>query len=179
MTFTEFAFRMFPYWCMGGFMFWAIWKSEYKDVLRFEWKTFAKFFAFILVLTVYRVWMIRFMLNHGVNMGHMAAAKSLPIGAVFMTPWEDLCFSVPLVLLRRILGTSKWMMPVHWLLTVFTMIAFFSGHVYQGYWSAAIIAFYIPWAVGFIQKRGAGTLMLSHVLYDFSTMMAIRIALGG
>ena len=41
------------------------------------------------------------------------AVKTLPIGAVFFVGWENLCFSVPLVLLRRMIGTSKWTWPIH------------------------------------------------------------------
>lgn len=177
MSFLDFASRMFPYWCLGAFMFWAVWKSDYKDLLRFEWKSFAKWFAFLCAVTVYRFFMIRMAVHAGIDL-HLGPVKSLPVGAVFFTFWEDLCHGLPLVLLRRMIGTSKWTWPIHALAMLGIMIAFGSGHQYQGNVAAILLSFYIPFSVQFAQKRGFGTLMLGHILYDFSTIMTIRMALG-
>ena len=65
MTFTEFALRMFPYWCFGGLMFWAIWKSDYKDLLRFDKKCFAKFFLYMLTISLIRYFMIKWIVQYG------------------------------------------------------------------------------------------------------------------
>jgi hypothetical protein len=173
MSFIEFASRMFPYWCLGGFMFWAVWNSEYKDLLAFSKKTYLEFLSFMIVVCVIRICLIRFIVHHGVNVSSFSAVKKLPIGGTLFVGWEDLAFSLPLVLLRRMLGTSKWMMPVHYLLLAFTTLAFFTGHIYQGYLSAGLISLYIPWAVNFSQKRGFRTLMFGHMTYDFLTFVAL------
>jgi hypothetical protein len=177
MTFTGFAMRMWPYWCLGALMGWAVWKSDYKDLLRFEWKPFAKFFLFMCVVSIYRYFMISLMVRHGMG-SNLNAVKGLPVGAVFMTPWEDACHDLPLVLLRRIIGTNKWTWPIHALAMGIVVLGFSSGHIYQGLFSAALIGLYIPVAVHFGKKRGFGTVMGCHVLYDFSTIMIIRTVLG-
>jgi hypothetical protein len=177
MSFTEFALRMFPYWSLGGLMFWAIWKSDFKDLLRFDLKAFSKFFLYMLTISLIRYFMIKWIVGMGMG-SNFQAVKGIPIGAVFFTPWEDLCHSVPLVLLRRMIGTSKWTWPIHTVMLITVTTSFGLGHIYQGYWAAAMISLYIPFAVGFIQKRGASTIMASHVLYDFCTLMVVRLVIG-
>lgn len=177
MTFTSFALRMFPYWCLGALMGWAVWKSDYKDLLAFNLKSFLKFFLFMCILSVYRYYMLKVAIHEGFNL-HLDAVKSLPVGAVFFTPWEDMCHSLPLVLLRRILGASKWTWPIHAIAMFVVMFGFGAGHIYQSLFSAFLISFYIPFAVYFGQKRGFATLCAGHVLYDFSTIMVIRAVIG-
>lgn len=177
MSFLDFAARMLPYWCLGGLMGWAVWKSDYKDLLAFDKKAFGKFFLFMAALSVYRYCMIQLAISHGIDL-HLDAVKGLPIGAVFFTPWEDMCHTVPLVLLRRMLGTSKWTWPIHALAMVMVALSFGCGHLYQGVMSAAFISLYIPFGVSFGQKRGFGTLMAGHVLYDFSTIALIKMIVG-
>jgi hypothetical protein len=178
MSFLDFASRMFPYWCMGAFMFWAVWNSKYKDLLSFDKKSCAKFFLTMVCVTFIRVWLIKLAISQGANTNGLKAIHGLPIGGTLFVGWEDLCFSVPLVLLRRILGTSKWMMPIHYLVMAFTAFSFFTGHIYQGYTAAAFISLYIPFGVYFGQKKGFATLMANHVIYDFCTFLAIIIAIG-
>lgn len=177
MSFLDFASRMFPYWGLGALMGWAIWKSDYKDLLRFDKKAFAKFFLFMCAITVYRYFLIRVLVHNGMG-SNFEAAKSLPIGGVFFTPWEDLCHSMPLVLMRRMLGTKWWTLPIHFLATAMVMVSFSCGHLYQGIIPAAFISLYILFGIHFGQKRGFSTLMLGHILYDFATIMTIRMALG-
>lgn len=177
MSFLDFAARMSPYWGFGALMGWAIWKSDYKDLLAFDKKAFGKFFIFMALITVYRYYMIQSAVRAGLG-SHFEAVKGLPVGAVFFTPWEDLCHEIPLVLLRRMIGTSKWAFPIHAIAMAAVMISFGAGHVYQGIPAAMLISLYIPFATNFGQKKGFGTLMASHVLYDFTTIMTIRMALG-
>jgi hypothetical protein len=177
MSFLDFAARMCPYWGLGALMGWAVWKSDYKDLLAFDKKAFGKFFLFMCAVTVYRYFMLKILVANGMG-SHFDAVKSLPVGGVFFTPWEDACHGLPLVLLRRMIGTKKWTWPIHALAMTTVTIGFGLGHVYQGVAAAAFISLYIPFSVWFGQKRGFATLMCSHVLYDFSTIMAIRMALG-
>ncbi len=177
MSFTDFALRMGPYWGLGALMGWAIWKSDYKDLLAFDKKAFAKFFLFMSVVSVYRYFMLKLAMHAGFNL-HLDAVKSLPVGAVFFTFWEDLCHGLPLVVLRRMIGTKKWTWPIHALAMLVVMFSFGSGHVYEGLFSAFLISFYIPFSVYFAQKRGFSTLIAGHILYDFSTIMVIRAVLG-
>lgn len=177
MSFSEFAFRMFPYWGLGALMGWAIWKSDYKDLLKFDIKVFAKFFLFMLAISAFRYFLIRTIV-HFAGTDSFQAVNKLPIGAVFFVFWEDLCHSVPLVLLRRMIGTSKWVWPIHALAMIGVTLSFGSGHLYQGFLSAAFISLYIPWSVGFVQKNGAGTIAVNHTLYDLLTILTIRLAIG-
>ena len=177
MSFLDFAARMFPYWSLGAFMGWAVWKSDYKDLLRFEWKPFSKFLLFMCAISFYRYYMLRLAIHAGIDL-HLDAVKSLPIGAVAFVPWENMCHSVPLVLLRRMIGTSKWMWPIHALAMVGVMVSFGLGHIYQGLIAAAFISLSVPFDIYWGKKVGFGTTMCAHVLYDFSTIMTIRLALG-
>ena len=177
MSFLSFAARMFPYWSFGALMGWAVWKSDYKDLLRFQWKSFSKFFLFMAFVSVYRYAMLRLAIHSGMNL-HLDAIKSLPIGAVFFVPWENLAHSIPLVLFRRMIGTSKWVWPIHALAMAVIMISFGLGHTYQGIFSACFISLAVPLDVHWGQKVGFGTTMAAHVLYDLLTIMTIRMALG-
>lgn len=178
MSFLEFASYMYPYWLFGIAMFWAIYKSEYKDILSFNIKSFIKFFIFMAVISTWRYFSIKALANHGVSLDSLKATKILPIGAVFFTPWEDLCHVAPLLVLRKLIGTSKWVMPIHFLATICIMISFGIGHLYQGIFSAMMLSLYIPFGVRLSKNKGLGTLMAGHVLYDFSTLMIIRAALS-
>lgn len=158
-------------------MFWAIWKSDYKDLLRFDKKCFAKFFLYMLTISLIRYFMIKWIVSMGMG-ANFQAVKTLPIGAVFFVGWENLCFSVPLVLLRRMIGTNKWTWPIHALAMSMIMLSFFSGHTYQGVFAAAIISFAVPMDMHWGQKVGFGTTMSCHVLYDFMTLMVVRLVVG-
>ena len=129
-------------------------------------------------MSVVRYFMIKTAFSQGIGLEQAQTAYMLPIGGTAFVGWEDLCYSFPLVLLKRMLGTSKWMWPVHMLLLAFVMLSFFTGHTYQGVFAAAMISFYIPYAVRFIEKNGVTTLMLGHMLYDFATIMTVRAAVG-
>ena len=177
MSFLDFAARMCPFWGFGALMGWAVWKSDYKDLLAFDKKAFAKFFLFMCALTVYRYIMLKIMIANGFG-SHLDAVKSLPVGATMFVGWEDLAHSAPLVLLRKMIGTNKITWPIHGLCTAMVMTSFMTGHLYQGFFAAAFISLYIPFGVWFGQKRGFGTLIASHTLYDFLTIVTIKVALG-
>lgn len=179
MSFLDFASRMFPFWCLGGLMAWSVWKSSHKDILAFNKASYFKFLTFMLCVTAWRVWLIKTALSHGyMDINQLAPVRMLPIGATAFVGWEDMCHTVPLVLLRRVLGTSKWMAPIHAIALVLVMLSFGMGHTYQGIGSAALISLYIPFGIYFGQKRGFGTLIAGHMTYDFLTMLAIRLAIG-
>lgn len=177
MSFTEFALRMFPYWCFGALMFFAIWKSDYKDLMRFDSKAFGKFLLFMCGVSAFRYFMIS-ILVHFIGTNSFQAVNQLPIGAVFFVGWENLAHSIPLVLFRRMIGTSKWTWPIHLLTTLVVMFSFANGHLYQGALAATFISLAIPLDIHWGQKVGFGTTMSCHVLYDFATIMIIRLAIG-
>ena len=177
MTFTDFASRMAPYWGLGALMGWAVWKSDYKDLLTFNLKSFTKFFLFMMLVTVYRFYMIRMLVQHGMGES-LEVVKSLPVGATLFVGWEDLAHTAPLVLMRRMLGTKWFTLPIHFLATALVMISFASGHLYEGGVAAAFISLYILFGIHFGQKKGFGTLIAGHMTYNFLTIMTIRMALG-
>jgi hypothetical protein len=178
MTFLEFAIHMSPYWLMGAFVGYSIWNSSYRDMLAVNKRSVVKFTLFMLAMSVYRVWRLKSQMSHGMDMSGLAPVTRLPIAGTLFVGWEDLCFSLPLVFTRRLIGTSKWVMPIHYLLTIATMTSFMSGHLYQGILSACLISLYIPFAVKFGREKGFGTLVINHILYDLLTLSAVKIALG-
>lgn len=178
MSFLDFATAMFPYWLLGLYTFISVFKSKHKDLLNFNPKSFFKFLFLMTVVTVWRVLSLKIQIHNGIGLSQLQAVNSLPIGGCFFVGWEDIVHTLPLALLRRYIGTSKWTWPIHILATLMVMIAFGAGHVYQGVFAAAIISLYIPFSLNFAQKKGFGTLIAGHMLYDIATLLTVKLALG-
>ena len=177
MSFLDFAARMFPYWILGGVIFWAVWNSSHKDLLAFNKKSFKKFAIFLLVRAIYVMVTIKLAASHGVHVPGTDAVKKIPILATLFVGWEDMVFTLPLVLLRRVIGTKPLTWPLHAVALLGSMYVFGSGHTYEGITAAALISLYIPFGVWFSQKKGFRTLVSGHILWDFSTIAAIKLAL--
>lgn len=179
MDMGDLALRMLPFWFLGFFMIYATIKSGNKDLLRFEWKPFGKWCLFILGLTAYRMIIFRFFSDQELIRSQTHAVLQIPWPAALTVFWEDMSFVVPLVLLGRCLPSDKkWAKLVNGLAQIFMMISFGSGHIYQGTFAACLLSLYVPFSLSRGQKVGFGTVILCHMLYDLSTMLAVRFALG-
>lgn len=177
MNFSDFALAMYPYWILGGLMFYAVKKSEYKDLLAFNLKAFLKFFAFLIALCVYRFFMIKLNLHHKLSVHQLDVIKQIPLTSCLFVGWEDLCHSLPIVILKKMLPDKKWANAILFIFSGIITASFGIGHLYQGIFSAMLLSLYIPFGVNFIQKRGASTLMAGHVSYDFLTLLTVKLAL--
>lgn len=178
MSFLDFLSKMYPYYFLGLIIFFSVYNSEYRKLLAFNKKSFFKFFTFMVFASIYRIVMIKTAAALGHGIYGLEVVKKLPIGGVFFVGWEDVVFSLPLVLLGRMIGSRFLTWPIHAIVLLLTMASFASGHVYQGFIPAMFLSLYVPFGVYWGQKRGYGTLMACHVVYDFLTILAIKIALG-
>ena len=85
---------------------------------------------------------------------------------------------MPLVLASLMFQKSKMYSWLSKPLLVLVMLSFACGHIYQGLFPALAISLYIPVAMKMGKKYGFGTVMISHMLYDMSTLLSIRWMLG-
>jgi hypothetical protein len=177
MTFTDFAIHMHPYWIFGGLMIWAVSKSSFKELLQINKKSLLKWTAFMAVVSVYRYFTLKLALSHGFNI-NLEPIRQLPLLGTMTVFWEDACHGLPLVILNRCLGSSKWFLPVKAIALLLVMLSFASGHLYQGLLPAMLLSLYIPFSVKFIKDKGAGTIMIGHMLYDFSTLLIVKLLIG-
>lgn len=179
MTFTDFALHMYPYWLMGLFMLFITWKSGNKDLLRIELPVVKNWLRFMVIASLYRFVILKFAPH--VLPGASEAIKNvttIPWPATLTVFWEDACHCIPLVLLNRLIGDKWYAAPVHFLAMGFVMLSFASGHLYQGIIPAIFLSAYIPFSVIVGQRRGFGTMMVNHTLYDFFTIVTLKMLVG-
>jgi hypothetical protein len=169
----EFLLNMLPYYLMGLLMFTLVYFSEYRSILRVEKAPLIKFLKFMLYVTILRIVMFT-LTNSSSDLSYNENIWSLI--SVLFVPWEDLCHSIPLVLLGLLVNSkSKIFKAIQFLLMLVVMLAFGSGHLYQGMSSVFILSLYIPFTLWIGKKRGFGTVMVAHVIYDFVTVLTCML----
>jgi hypothetical protein len=144
MDFKQVALNMWPAWTLGAYMLYVTGKSQFKDLLRIEKKPIMKWSFFLLFLTLYRILTIKYLAQTDMYKDALQNVAFIPWQATLTVFWEDACHTLPLVLLRRFLGTKWYMFPVHFFLLLMVMFSFGAGHTYQGYGVAAFLMLYIP-----------------------------------
>jgi hypothetical protein len=170
--------QMWPCWLLGLAMIYFTWQSEYRSILKVDFKAILKFSKTLLVIAVLRFFALKFLWPQAMVDAARATAHFIPWQAVLGTFWEDACHSMPLVLAGLMWGTHKWYPWLSRLALVVVALSFGSGHIYQGIWPAMAISFYIPVAMRLGKQYGFGTVMICHILYDLSTLLSIRWILG-
>ena len=98
MTFSEIAFRMFPYWFFGIFMIYAVYNSKHRDLLRIDFKILVKFCVFLIGITALRCWAIQYLYS-----GDIVSPTPMPWQVALTVFWEDLAYALPLVILKDLL----------------------------------------------------------------------------
>jgi len=171
MTFSEIAIRMYPSWIMGLFMLFTTYNSKYKNLLRVELKPTLKWLKILLFITITRIIVLKFVGHGSLNQG----AATIPWQMAFTVFWEDLCYGLPLAIFALALGNNtKWKRIVTTIMIIAMMLSFGLGHVYQGYFAAFALSFYVPFTFKKGQEVGFGTIMVGHVLYDLITILTIK-----
>jgi len=151
-------------------LLYASWK--HKDIIRIEWKAVASFLAFLAFLTCFRVAAFSFfdyfnLVDLMPRYPHMLEDRGM--WRLFMVWWEDLFYVLPMFwIVKRF---KKWLA---FLLIFFLSMDFGAGHMYQGVWGVIVTSFY-PYFISYRygKKYGLGTVMVSHVIYDFATVFTI------
>ena len=137
-----------------------------KEVIRIEWDKVAKFSAFLLLVAA-----IRFSLMEGANPsnGFTPGFRDIPL-----VPWEDAFFSLLGIYFFKdyLKLSSKIWMPI----AIISSIVFASGHiVYGGVWATMTLFFPYFLSYKYGKKYGYGTVMIMHVLYDFTTILTVKL----
>lgn len=159
-------------------MIFATRKTEHKELVRVEPKAVKNWSIFLVLLTVYRMVMYKFFPEAFALNEATKGSTELPWQMTLFVFWEDACHGLPLLLLKKMLG-NKWLMkPFHFLLMLMVMFSFGLGHTYQGVTAAIILSFYIPASMNIADRRGFGTVMICHTLYDLSTVFFVRWIMG-
>lgn len=167
--------RMYPFWILGIIMIIATLRSEHKDLMRIQPKSLVKFLKTMAMVTAFRCVMAYFF-----PISHASAAPILqiPLAMTATVFWEDACHTLPLAIMARYLGDSIPAKVALWALTGLVMISFGLGHVYQGAMAALMLSFYVPVVTKLGKTHGFGTVMICHSLYDFLTLLTVRLFLG-
>lgn len=177
MNFLDFALELYPYWLMGVFVIWATIQSGNKDVVRIDWKAISKWIVVLACLALYRFCVFKLFPNAPALKSAAKIVTQIPLAITLMTPWEDAMHCLPLILLQRLIGTKWYTWPIHGLAILILMISFGAGHLYQGIFSAVLLSLYVPYSVRLGKRLGVGTVMVGHVLYDFTTLLTLRMLL--
>ena len=169
---------MYPYWIMGAFVIWATIKAGHKDALRMEKIPILKWIRILLIVAICRFFIFKY--THRVDNPSKAtqAILQIPWPLCLTVAWEDALHTLPLFLLRRLIGERWFVLPIHWLATIIMMVEFGMGHLYQGFIAAALLSLYVPITLRLGKKYGFGTVMLCHTLYDLSTILLLKFLSG-
>lgn len=178
MSMQEIMLRMWPYWIIGIIVLFGVYKSEHKDLLRFDKKAAFKWVLVLLGITAYRLLTFKLYSQLDTFRDTMQNMTIIPWQMAFTTYWEDACHGLPLVIMRRMMPKTKWSKFLQYILLAITMLSFASGHLYQGVIPAALLSLYIPFSMSRGEKFGFGTVIFGHILYDLSTMLFIKWAIG-
>lgn len=179
MTFKDIALSMWPFWGIGAVMLAATAAAGHKELIRIEKSAVLRWVKFLGIITIYRLLVFKLLAHFSMFGNSVQGASIIPIGATFTVFWEDACHGLPLVLLQMMIGTKTWLTKIINAVALGLVAASFgSGHVYQGTFAAMILMLYIPYSMKLGKKYGFGTVMVCHTLYDLSTIIAIKWALG-
>lgn len=158
------------FWLLGALIL-LLAKSVAPEVLKFDKKWYFEFLQLMLYGFVASI-VVNVVIGRFPPLPH-----NLGFG-ILMVWWEDLAFSLlPIYLAHKYLRNKYLIMTI----TVITSLLFGLGHVYQGYFWAAITTLYpyfFSYRVG--KAKGYLTVMLAHVTYDVvvSTIAIILYIIG-
>lgn len=171
------ALHMWPLWLLGVSMLIATYRSEHRDLIRVDKEAIKKWTGSLLLIALFRILSWKYLL--GPIMGDKVnAVLSIPWQMTLTVFWEDACHTLPLVLLARFLGESIPAKVIYYLMLAMVTVSFGLGHVYQGYFAAALLSMAIPYTVKLGKKYGFGTMMLGHMLYDLTTILTLKFCLS-
>lgn len=177
MDFKQWALGMYPYWIVGIGVICAVLSTKQKDLLRINKRALIDWVRFLVVVTTIKYFLYR-MLHSSVAFDSIKSMPLPPIGAVLTVFWEDAVHGLPLLILRKLIGVSKWTKPIHLLLLGTVMLEFGIGHLYQGILPSIFLSFYIPYSIKMGEKHGFGTVMIGHMLFDSFSMLFIKCVMG-
>jgi len=140
-----------------------------KNTVRIQWDSLAKFLAFIVVVILFRISLF----SYSGDIPSIPPELDRPVWPFALVFWEDAFFVLPLFFLNKIKCLSKWY--IWYPVAIALSINFGLGHAYQGVlavFEAGLYVTLVSYRYG--KKVGMGTVMLAHIIYDFSTFYTIK-----
>jgi hypothetical protein len=146
-----------------------------RKTIRIEWDAIARFLVFMTLATFVRLSVIELM-----TMLDPMSAPSLPRQLLEMPKilfatvwWEDGFYVLPIFLAYKY--CNKYF--AH-LIAILFSLHFGLGHAYQGTFGILVTSIYPVFiSLKYGSKYGFGTVMISHVLYDYITYTTIVLAM--
>lgn len=178
MNVSEVVERMWPAWAMGLAMLMLVKSSKYADLLKVDKKGLLRFARWMVIITLIRFVMLRLLAPQEIIEQLRGTVNFLPWQTTLGVFWEDMCHTVPLVILGRMYAKSKWYKWARLPLLAMVMFSFGSGHMYQGVWASCMLSLYIPITMKLGKKYGFGTVMLCHMFYDMATLLSLKWIVG-
>lgn len=175
MSALDMALRMWPMWALGFMMILIAVTTGNKDLLKVDRKSVFSWVKILAIISAMRAVIFYFSWDYSKEM--FKAVSWLPLETTTMVWWEDAAHTLPLLLLFRLIGTSKRVWPIHALAFTLVWASFLMGHVYQGWFAAILISAYIPYTLNLSKEKGLGTIMICHVLYDLATIGLMQFML--
>lgn len=164
-----------PMWIFALLFIFYIRQSEYKNIMRFNVSAIMKFFYFMLAVTIGKLTYFHFFSTVEDVRSMKALMDFIPWQFTLGTFWEDTTTSLPIVLLDNMLSNRKIYKFIRLPFLIMTMIAFGSGHMYQGIIAASVISFYVPLSIVLGKKYGFATVMAGHIMFDLLTWIFMKL----
>lgn len=127
------------------------------------------FIGFMVLVCVLRVCLIDFCSEF--FQSELPTDSGIPLWYLPFVFWEDLFFGGLVYLSHKFIKNRF----ISLLSIILISLWFASGHLYQGYYIAALTGIY-PYFISyrFAKKNGFGTVMVCHILYDFITVLLVK-----
>jgi hypothetical protein len=178
LSFNTIAEYMYPFWILGALVIIATVCAGQKNLLRIEIKPILKWCSFLILITGIRIFLLKSAGYVGLT-GTPTGLMAIPWVASFTVFWEDICHSLPLVILNDLIGTTrKWARVVNQIALFTVSVSFGLSHLYQGIVVSAILCFYVPYSIKYGKKYGFGTVIVCHTLFDLVTFLFIKYFMG-
>jgi hypothetical protein len=169
-----------------AFCFFSLALLKAPDVIRVEWDITSKFSKFIATVQFLKVAILATLISRfapEIWMRGVDIFNSIPARHLLGVWWEDCFYVLPYLLLTGpILAIrNKWLrraaIGAAGLAFVATTLHFAVGHLYQGPigWTAIVYPI-LSYRVG--RAKGLGTMMILHVVFDFTIYMAMMLAMA-
>ena len=147
-----------------------------KHAMRADFGAVAKFLAFMAMVTCIRIAGYDFMMRTGTPLpGVPPELSAIGLWRLILVFWEDAFYVLPIYWMSKYEKDKKFKL-LTWSWALGLSLNFALGHAYQGLGGVAMTFFY-PFFISFRygKKNGFGTIMMCHILYDFITVMTIKL----
>lgn len=178
MDVKQVADGLFPCWCMGLWMMYLVYNSDHKDLLKVSKEGLFKFARFLGVVTAARIFYLSMIAPDATLEAIRHSTDMMPWQTMFGVYWEDMCNTIPLVILGTMIAGKKYLKPLYLALMTAMCLTFGALHAYEGLQAMIVMAMYIPFTIRLGKKYGFGTVMLCHIAYDLITYFTFSLITG-